>query len=67
MRFHLAASRAVDGFAVLLEPFSDFAESADGLFGQLSAGLGSDVEQQVGIASGGSHEQVDELARRLVS
>ena len=49
MGLHFASTGTVDGLAVLAHPLADGLQSADGFCGQFAIGLGTDVQQQVGI------------------
>src|SRR5579859_3447103 len=57
---------SVDRVAVLACPLAKIAQTLNGLVRKFAIGHRADVEQQVGIATGGTHQIMDEFARTLV-
>ena len=61
-----AAVGAVDGVAILLQPFADRQEAGNGLLREGAVRAGTDVEEEVGALSGGLDEELDQLLGALV-
>ena len=61
-----AATSVVDGFAVLVQPFTDSLKAVEGKGGEIAPRFRADVEQEVGILSGSTNEHLYQLLRRFV-
>ena len=59
----LAEIGVEDGFAVSLEPVSDFGEDLDGPLGECAVGFGADVDEEVALIAGAGDEVAQVGAR----
>ena len=67
MGCHESSARVIDGCAILFEPFSDGLEAVERQSGQVAIGFRPDVEQQIGILSGRTHQHLDECFGRFIT
>src|SRR5262252_9464426 len=59
------AAGSINRCAVFLQPFPNGMQALDGLGLDLSVGVWADVEQEVGVRSGGAYEIVNQVRHRL--
>ena len=57
---------AIEGGTVLGKPFAHLFQACEGCGWETAAGLGTDVEQEVGVFAGGANKHADEFAGAFI-
>ena len=56
-----AATSAVDGFTILVQPFTDSLKAVEGKGGKSSTWLWTDIEEEIGILSSSTNKHLNQL------